>query len=447
MKVTVRKGRHRFFWLDFALPLLILAVLTPMFHIFDWDIRLQRIFWTSGAGWIAGEGWLFQALYRFGNIPALLISLFAAFVLIRGFSSERFERYRKMAVYLLLVMALGPGLIVNTLLKDQWGRPRPRDLTEFGGKYRYEAPLEIDPASPGKSFPCGHATMGYFFFAPALLLRPRKKLYGLLTGIGAVVFGTLIGIARMAQGGHFASDVIWAGILVWLVAAGLYYVLRLDTRPFSNTLKRRAKKLGAVWKALIWLVAVGLIIGVGLATPHKSRRSYHWDDRPDVNIVRVAAQYGDLNIGFGERSSLRSVSSGFGFPGSRVKWKRYFTAVDSLQLVNLTQSKSGMFTELNAVADLSINPLAIKGLEVVVSNGDIILDAKEQMILPGFDLGVKDGNIELILPKTLRLRIAARNPLTIQNGHPGVEIVAADAITPYRISMPRGNLVIRMSDK
>ena len=41
-------------------------------------------------------------------------------------------------------------------------------------------------------------------------------------------YGILMGVARMAQGGHFPSDVLWAWGMVYLVGVALYYLLRMD---------------------------------------------------------------------------------------------------------------------------------------------------------------------------------------------------------------------------
>ena len=37
------------------------------------------------------------------------------------------------AVFLVVTLVLAPGLMVNVALKDHWGRPRPIDVTQFGG--------------------------------------------------------------------------------------------------------------------------------------------------------------------------------------------------------------------------------------------------------------------------------------------------------------------------
>src|SRR3712207_4439531 len=48
----------------------------------------------------------------------------------------------KAALFLALTLALGPGLAANQL-KDNWGRPRPWMVQEFGGPLTYEKPWTI----------------------------------------------------------------------------------------------------------------------------------------------------------------------------------------------------------------------------------------------------------------------------------------------------------------
>jgi membrane-associated PAP2 superfamily phosphatase len=47
----------------------------------------------------------------------------------------------------------------------------------------------------------------------------------LATGL---VYGFLVGYARIAQGAHFLSDVIWALGIVYFTAVSLFYLLRLQ---------------------------------------------------------------------------------------------------------------------------------------------------------------------------------------------------------------------------
>jgi lipid A 4'-phosphatase len=120
-------------------------------------------------------------------------------------------------------------LIIHGVLKDHWGRPRPRQVIEFGGlqsfRSYYEPNIGHQP-EPSKSFACGHASLGYYFFALALLgiIYRLRWLFWLGMGL-AWGLGILLSLARIAQGGHFLSDTLASALIMWLVAWGLAYFL------------------------------------------------------------------------------------------------------------------------------------------------------------------------------------------------------------------------------
>lgn len=126
-------------------------------------------------------------------------------------------------VYVLAVFVVGPGLLVNTLLKDQLGRARPRDVQS-----NEEQALSTPPFMPSAacdkncSFPSGDASVGFAFIAVALVGPRRWRRAGI---VGAVALGSFYGVIRMLQGAHYLSDVIFAGLLVALVAVGLHLLL------------------------------------------------------------------------------------------------------------------------------------------------------------------------------------------------------------------------------
>lgn len=127
---------------------------------------------------------------------------------------------RRVAAFILLSLALGPGLVVEVGLKDHWGRARPRDLVEFGGGARFTpAYLPSEECASNCSFTSGHAAMAFYFLTFALLApAPWRR-----PAVAAVVaFGGLTGAMRVAQGAHFASDVIASGFLV----AGIVWALK-----------------------------------------------------------------------------------------------------------------------------------------------------------------------------------------------------------------------------
>src|SRR5256885_1834888 len=127
---------------------------------------------------------------------------------------------RKTLMFLVAAVALGPGLIVNTVLKDHWGRARPSQVAEFGGARQFTAaPLLAAQCERNCAFVSGHAALGFSLVSFALLLPfgGRRK-----TAIAAALgFGALVGLARMAAGAHFLTDVLYAGLITvatsWLL--------------------------------------------------------------------------------------------------------------------------------------------------------------------------------------------------------------------------------------
>jgi lipid A 4'-phosphatase len=130
---------------------------------------------------------------------------------------------RRVGAYLLLSLALGPGLIVNVLLKDNWGRARPSHLVEFGGKSRYTSPLlPTDQCLDNCSFSSGHAALAFWLVSFALLAPPAWRGRAMAVALG---FGLAVGLVRIAQGGHFLSDVAFSGAIVTAVALALHRAL------------------------------------------------------------------------------------------------------------------------------------------------------------------------------------------------------------------------------
>ncbi|MFL2770069.1 MAG: phosphatase PAP2 family protein [Rhodospirillaceae bacterium] len=122
--------------------------------------------------------------------------------------------------FLLVSLALGPGLLVESILKTQLGRPRPRDTTVFGGQESFVAALwPMGSCERNCSFVSGHAALAFWATAFAFLFPSPYRLPVILAGL---ILGLIMGLARIAEGAHFLSDIVFAGIFVvglnvWLV--------------------------------------------------------------------------------------------------------------------------------------------------------------------------------------------------------------------------------------
>lgn len=214
---------------EYVICISILLVLTALFRFTDLDLRLGDLFFTPEEGWKYSSSVFCTLVYEYGELPGLALTAAAGVVLVLGWFKTRFVRYRKPALFVVLLLAIGPGLVVNGFMKYQSGRPRPRDVAVFSGTQPFHKVGEMGVAGTGNSFPSGHAAMGFFLAAPYFILRGSNRgraVYWLVLGLSS---GVVIGIVRMAQGGHFASDILWAWGIVHLTALGLSSLLQLDT--------------------------------------------------------------------------------------------------------------------------------------------------------------------------------------------------------------------------
>ncbi len=219
---------RRFWLLDLLIPIVILLGSTVLFWTTNLDIEMERLFFEESRGWIHGDGQPWRFLYEYGTIPALVVAYACLGLFLGSFWIRRIRPYRVIALFFVLVMIVGPGLIVNTAFKQHWGRPRPRDLQVFKGERHFLRVWEKGGSENGHSFSCGHASMGFYWLSPFFILRRVSKkwaVFFLALGLG---YGFLIGLARMIQGAHFLSDVIWSGGFVYLCGLAFYYLLRLD---------------------------------------------------------------------------------------------------------------------------------------------------------------------------------------------------------------------------
>lgn len=146
-------------------------------------------------------------------------------------------------VFLISTLVLAPGLLVNILLKDHWHRPRPIDVTEFAGQQHFVPWWDPRGDCPNNcAFVSGDVAGAFWTIAPAALAPPQWRLlaYG-----AALTLGSAMALFRVMAGGHFPSDVIFAGVftflIVWVVHGLLYRWPR--TRLSDETIERAIERL------------------------------------------------------------------------------------------------------------------------------------------------------------------------------------------------------------
>lgn len=250
-----------------------LAVLSLVLFLFvpSIDTAVSWVFYSSGGGfwlaawpplqWLAGSiRWITWAIVLIALIGWLRLWL-------TGKPLWRLDR--KALIFIVAATAIGPGIIVNTVLKDHWGRARPVQIEAFGGIKQFTpAPLPADQCARNCAFVSGHAALGFSLVSFALLLPAGRARRNAIAA--ALAFGGLVGLGRIAAGGHFLSDVVDAGLIVfgvswllhrWLVVHDGFAPVTAWTRELYQTSGGRRI-----------LLAAGIVLGEAV--------SIIWIDRP-----------------------------------------------------------------------------------------------------------------------------------------------------------------------
>jgi len=215
-----------------AALVLVLAVSAVFLAFPALDLWASGLFYTPGDGFFLARSAPLRLFRRSGDIAvaAVVVILLGAM----GAKLVRPARPSPVApsavVFLLSSLALGPGLLVNVVLKDHWGRPRPAMVEAFGGTLPYIEVWRITGyCVKNCSFVAGEASSAAWLTALALVVPAGWRLpVALLTGIYAL----LLSLNRIAFGGHFLSDVLLSWALTALILAVLWQLVVVSPPPW-----------------------------------------------------------------------------------------------------------------------------------------------------------------------------------------------------------------------
>jgi lipid A 4'-phosphatase len=447
--MTARKSRRFFLSFDFLIPVFLFIVSVIVFRDSRLDLTIQQAFYHPSAGWFLKNNPLFLFVYHYGNIPALLTATAGLVLFGLSWQAYKWARWRKIGLFLVLVMLIGPGLIVNVALKDHWGRPRPRNVTDFDGRYQYEKLMSVDTSSPGLSFPCGHASMGFYLFIPWFVLRKKRRGWAYVSLAAGILFGLLIGLARIAQGGHWFSDVVSAGLLVYLTGTVCFHALQLNQAlwfyPKHLEIDRKQRTIVGL---IVSIMLVFLILGVVLATPYNKAKTFVSERYRHALPVRLKLSLdlnqADLNITPADSIRIASEVQGFGFPGSKLTPVYHETSAPDSLIISYKQKQKGWFTELdNRVS--AVYPFARGGnfnLKQRSGTANIILP--DSLAKLNLTIRIDNGTLDLDLPSACKPRISLKgdHKLTDKTGFTNGDSVYINEDFRVSIIVVKGEVIL-----
>jgi lipid A 4'-phosphatase len=189
------------------------------------DIWFSGLFYEPGDGFPMSHLGAFTGLRAIGDwlVKATVVLLIAALVLKLALPARPSLVAPRDVVFLLSALIVGPGLVVNLLFKETWGRPRPATVEAFGGDAPFVPVWHMsDHCSSNCSFVSGEASAAIWLVAAAIVVpaRWRGQVFRAL-----LVLAVLLSLNRIAFGRHFLSDTLMAWGLTLLVIAVLHRLI------------------------------------------------------------------------------------------------------------------------------------------------------------------------------------------------------------------------------
>jgi lipid A 4'-phosphatase len=205
------------FW-GYCIVSIVLALLPTIWT--SLDIHLAELFLSSTGQTTTANTWWWVSLIN-GYTPFLFRILLgvSAVLWVVLWMFRRSRSWQFILAFIVIAGAVGPGFLVNSVVKDNWHRARPFQVEQFGGESRFtRAGVITDQCQKNSSFVSGHVACGFFFASLMLIDRRRRYTWAI---VGALL-GVAIGFSRIAAGAHWLSDELWAipitllsGWLVW----------------------------------------------------------------------------------------------------------------------------------------------------------------------------------------------------------------------------------------
>jgi len=200
-----------FIWLSFF-------IISFIFILFpDIDIAFSSLFYDGG---FYLKGSLYEVFF-YKSVPIVVSTLAVGSIVL--YTYNKITKHNILSIdnrkilYIVLVLALAPGLIVNATFKENWGRARPAEIKQFGGDKTF-TPAFVLSDQKGNSFSSGHGSAAFSVLGFALLARKRRELWIAL----ALSYGVAVSFARIIGGGHFLSDNITSFFVVYITTHILY---------------------------------------------------------------------------------------------------------------------------------------------------------------------------------------------------------------------------------
>lgn len=218
----------------FTATILFMLVVSVIFLIFpNLDIGVTQLFYAGNGIFPARQTPFFVKLRYLGPHIITWIAGISIAILLFKLALPRLKPLVDLRnpIFLLSTLIIGPGILVNAIFKNNWGRPRPVHIEQFGGNDAFVGVW--DPTGVCRSncsFVSGEGSSSMWLFA---LVFIAPKAWRLPLGIIIAVFCLAFSANRVAFGGHFLSDTLLSWGMTMLVLLSVYWLLYQRTPQWA----------------------------------------------------------------------------------------------------------------------------------------------------------------------------------------------------------------------
>ena len=189
------------------------------------DLYVSGLFYYGSQQFALQSFDLISIFFRDILLPLILIYILILPIVGRFTKIDKiFFNYRFSIKEIILLWGsqiIGVLIFVNLILKNLWGRARPNDILPLGGKESFSPWYEITNVCESNcSFVSGDASVG---FSIIFLYLITKKIFFFYA---SVVAGVVFGLIRIMAGGHFLSDIFFAGIFIVILNIILFELFK-----------------------------------------------------------------------------------------------------------------------------------------------------------------------------------------------------------------------------
>ncbi len=197
-----------------------------LFHFFPAiDLKISSLFFENGA-WLGQRGWFAIArefYYKFSLILPLVF-----FVIVLFHARLALNVPRRIYSFILAYFVCFPIILTNGILKEVWGRARPRNIVEFGGTREFTpvSLFPVDQCETNCSFVSGEASGAAAIMIVLWVIFPRAYW--------AILIFAPMALMRVMSGAHFTSDVIFAVLFMMIGFEFLRQLVSFEHQDFMN---------------------------------------------------------------------------------------------------------------------------------------------------------------------------------------------------------------------